>query len=83
MTEPDPFAELRLHFSSLREAKGWTQYDLAEAMSVPQSQVSDLETGRSGEPKFSTLRRWGSALGVQVSFAVQITQPQVLTFSVA
>ena len=48
----------------LREAKGWTQRRLAEAVGVAPQTIGHLETGHVGAPKARTLLRLAEALGV-------------------
>jgi transcriptional regulator with XRE-family HTH domain len=47
----------------LREAKGWTQGDLADAMEVNQPEISFLENGRAN-PTLIFLEKLAATLGV-------------------
>jgi transcriptional regulator with XRE-family HTH domain len=49
-----------------REARGWSQTDLAERSGVSHSGISALEKGK-GAPTMTTLRKLADALGVDVS----------------
>jgi len=48
----------------LREARGWTQEQLAEAAGLTSVQVSRIENG-ANEPKLTTILRLVRALGVK------------------
>ena len=48
-----------------REAKGWTQQELADAAELSQPYVSQVEAG-TREPSLSVLRDLAKALGVTV-----------------
>jgi transcriptional regulator with XRE-family HTH domain len=50
---------------TLRQERGWTQEDLADAAHLQPTYVSDLERGRRS-PGFSTQQRIAGALGVKV-----------------
>ena len=52
-------AQLRV----LREARGWTQGQLAEHAGVSKANVANLEQGRVG-PTWETVQALGDALGV-------------------
>lgn len=49
------------NIAAAREAKGWTQQQLADAMGVPQSHVSRWETGKV-TPKIATMEKIKSLL---------------------
>lgn len=51
---------------ALREAKGWSQPDLAKASGVDQSVVSRIESGKSKNPRADSARLLAVALGVAV-----------------
>lgn len=57
---------MRLKIAEVRNAKGWTQVDLAEKMNVTQQQIARWESPEA-DIKSSTLLRLASALGVTVS----------------
>lgn len=50
----------------LRQAKGWTQQDLAKKTGLPQSHISRLEAGQHS-PSFTTVNRLASAFGVEIT----------------
>ncbi|HEX8324328.1 MAG TPA: helix-turn-helix transcriptional regulator [Tepidisphaeraceae bacterium] len=52
---------------ALREAKGWTLQQAAEAAGLGARQKwSDLESGRRANPTIDTVQRMAKALGVKV-----------------
>ncbi len=52
---------------ALREAKGWSQDDLARRAKLTKPYVSMLETGVRKQPSLPTLRRLAKALGVPIT----------------
>lgn len=58
----------------LREAKGWTQEELAERSGVSAQAVSHYETGRRS-PLFSTAVHLAAALGCPVTDLLQDPTP--------
>lgn len=48
----------------LRQARGWTQQELADRLGVSQRWVSDVENGRTTMPRLARLRRLADTLGV-------------------
>lgn len=59
----------------LRQSRGFTQEQLAEAGDVTQQLISDLERGR-GNPTVLTLDRLAGPLGVQVADLVSAASPE-------
>ena len=51
----------------LREAKGFSQLQLAKRAGVAQGYVSELEAGQKKNPGIETLRKIAKALGVPVT----------------
>lgn len=51
----------------LREAKGWSQAELARRSRLSQPSVWALEHGETGMPKYATLKAVADALGVPVT----------------
>lgn len=49
----------------LREARGWTQRQLAAESGIPADVISTIETGRTKNPTWRTVRALSSALGVE------------------
>lgn len=49
-----------------REAKGFSQKEVAASLSMPQPQYSRIESGKT-DPSFTTLERIAKALGVSLS----------------
>jgi transcriptional regulator with XRE-family HTH domain len=45
--------------------QGLTQEQLADRSGVPQTTISDVETGRIGNPSWDVVHRLSSALGVE------------------
>jgi transcriptional regulator with XRE-family HTH domain len=52
---------------TLREAKGWSQDNLARRVKLTKPYVSMLETGARKQPSLPTLVRLAKALGVPVT----------------
>lgn len=50
----------------LRETKGLTQQDLAQAAELALSNVAQIERGKIADPRASTLQALAKALGVKV-----------------
>lgn len=59
------FADIRRRLIARRYTLGMTQAQLAERLGTTQSAVSDLERS-GGEPMPVTVRRWATALGLQL-----------------
>ena len=58
----------RLNLAYYRNAKGWTQEQLAEKAGISPGYLAHLEALRSdAEPSFETLSRLACALGVTIS----------------
>lgn len=61
---------------ALREARGWTQSDLARRAGVSHSYVNRLESGRYQRPSQEQLGKIVTALGVPLStFLAEISSP--------
>lgn len=58
---------MALKVKAFREAKGFTQTELAIKAEVPQSTISDIESGTRKNPGIYTIRKISAALGVSVS----------------
>lgn len=56
---------VQLALKALREAKGLTQQQLAEAVGVRQATISDLETGKSRRIELDLIERLAKALHVK------------------
>lgn len=68
LRESDAELELGLELQRIREARGWTQRELAERAGLPQSTIARYEkAGRT--PTVPTLWRLASALNVTVMLA--------------
>lgn len=48
----------------LREARGWTQRQLAAESGIPADVISTIETGRTKNPTWRTVRALAAALDV-------------------
>jgi transcriptional regulator with XRE-family HTH domain len=59
---------MRLRVREMREAKGWTQRDLAREADVRQATVSKAEAGES--ITLATLVKLADALGVRAAFLI-------------
>lgn len=51
---------------SLREARGWTQQQLADMIQTEQPRISELERGLYPSPRISTLRKLAEVFGVSI-----------------
>ena len=60
--------------AAMREARGWTQSDLATEVGVSQSQISKLEDPDGPRPNVSTLLRVALALDVGPFSAIRCIQ---------
>ncbi len=60
----NPMSPIVLRVREVREKKGWTQAELAEAAGVRQATISQLESGRVQRANFSVLEKVAGALGV-------------------
>jgi DNA-binding Xre family transcriptional regulator len=58
-------APTRIRLKELREARGWTQLELAERAGVRQATISEMETGRAKRVGLDTLDRLARTLKVQ------------------
>ena len=56
---------IRLRVRELREAKGWTQEELARRAETRQATISDYEPGATNRPDLDILDRVARALGVE------------------
>jgi len=59
---------IRLRVRELREAKGWTQGELAEKAETHQPTISALESGRSTRVDLPVIERVARALGVSPGY---------------
>ena len=55
---------------ALREARGWSQHELAQRARVRQALVSELESGKKEDTTGSVFRRLARALHVSVDYLV-------------
>lgn len=62
---------IRLRVRELREARGWSQGELAERAGVRRATVSDIELEKTTGVDFDVLERLASALGVDAGFLVE------------
>ena len=60
-----------LRIGEARDARGWTQAKLAEAIGTTQQTVQRWESGQT-DPKVSQIEAISSALGITVSFLLGI-----------
>jgi transcriptional regulator with XRE-family HTH domain len=58
--------KLKMRLRRLREAKGWTQVELAKKARVTQAFISQLEAGTKPTPSVVHILRIAKALGVTV-----------------
>ena len=52
--------------SDVRNSKNLSQNQLAKKAGVPQSVISDIESGKTKAPRFDTLRSIAGVLGVTI-----------------
>jgi transcriptional regulator with XRE-family HTH domain len=64
---------ISLRIRELREAKGWSQSELARRSGVSQAAISKLEAQLSGGVDFGTLERLANALGVNAAVLIEHT----------
>jgi transcriptional regulator with XRE-family HTH domain len=65
--------DLREDLIAARVAKGWTQADLAAALGISQSAVSQFET-LGGNPRLMTLMAYAQALNVRLQLGLSETE---------
>lgn len=62
-----------MNIRQARKARNWTQEQLAEAVGTTQQTINRWESGIT-EPKVSDLKKISSALGITLSFLLDIDQ---------
>lgn len=62
---------IRLRLKELREARGWTQTELADRAGVPQGTISKIESGKTGGIDFDNLEKLADALDVNAALLIQ------------
>ncbi|GAA4634321.1 XRE family transcriptional regulator [Actinoallomurus vinaceus] len=60
------------HLKELRKAVGKTQVELARALGVSQSRISQIENGKIEAMELETLRAYATALGGHVDITVSV-----------
>ena len=65
MTGPD-LTLLSARVRAAREARAFTQAQLAAASGLPQSQVSRIESGRTSDPAFTAVAALAGALAISL-----------------
>jgi putative transcriptional regulator len=68
-------APLRIRTRTLREAKGWTQGELAERAGVTRATVNRLEKGRPKSIDLDVLEKLAAALEVAPGFLIGPEEP--------
>jgi DNA-binding Xre family transcriptional regulator len=68
-------ATTRIRLKELREARGWTQLELAERAGIRQATISEMETGRVRRVGLDTLDRLARALKVQPGELLELVPP--------
>jgi transcriptional regulator with XRE-family HTH domain len=66
VSETQILRQLAVRIKMLREARGWTQEQLAERAAIQRSYLGDLELGRRN-PSVRTLVKVSNAFGIDVS----------------
>lgn len=64
-----------LRISEAREARGWTQTQLAQAIGTTQQTVQRWESGQV-DPKISQVEAVSNALGITMSFLLGVDEPK-------
>lgn len=62
---------ISLRIQELREAKGWSQSQLARESGVPQSTISRLEAGEVGVVNLAHLEKLANAFGVNAALLIE------------
>lgn len=57
--------------AEIRKQAGLTQVQMAESMGVSQKRISEIEHGRAGAIKLSTLERYAAALGGRLKVEIE------------
>ena len=57
----------RLTLKQARDARDWTQQQLAKASELTQGQISEIENGAVKQPNIATMLKLARALGMAVS----------------
>jgi transcriptional regulator with XRE-family HTH domain len=65
---------LEIRIQELREAKGWSQAELARRANVRPSTLVDMEKGRAGRVGLDVLERLADALEVDPGFLIRRTR---------
>lgn len=68
--DPTALAPIHIRVQELREAKGWSQAELARRSGVPQPTISRIEAGESGSISLGNLERLAEALGVNAALLI-------------
>ena len=66
---------LRLKIREFRDAKGWTQDDLAAKAGVRRATISDMENGKTQRVDLPVLERIANALGVLPQALLETVPP--------
>ena len=67
----------------LREARGWTQRRLSAESGIPADVISTIETGRTKNPTWRTVRALSTALGVEPDALFAPPTPSASTTTVS
>lgn len=60
------------HLKELRKAVGKTQVEMAQALGVSQSRISQIENGKIETMELETLRDYATALGGHVDITISV-----------
>ena len=63
-------APIHIRLQEMREAKGWSQAELARRSGVPQPTISRIEASESGSISLANLERLADALGVNAALLI-------------
>ena len=65
-----PMTALRLRVKELREARGWSQAELAKKASIRRPTLSAIESEQTSGIDFDVLERLAKALGVDPGYLI-------------
>jgi transcriptional regulator with XRE-family HTH domain len=66
----DRVSPITIRIQELREARGWSQAELARRAAVRQATVSAIENAQTSGIDFAVLERLADALGVDPAFLI-------------
>ena len=61
---------IQIRLRELREARGWTQIELADRSAIPQPTISNIEAGKTSAISFDILEKLAKALECPASYLI-------------